>query len=104
MIDSVKSGKMSVDAAPDDTSGILPDRMQTHRTGSSILSIDYLGLRLPLRGNDNNSIVILEFEVYVPGLGQAFLFGQLDLRALQIRPAKLDRREKFSKLRQANLL
>ena len=49
-------------------------------------------------------IIILEIEVHIPGIRQTFLFGQLDLRTLQIRPAKLKRREEFSKFCYVNLL
>jgi hypothetical protein len=49
-------------------------------------------------------VVILEIEVDVPGVGQAFLFGQFDLGALQTGPVKLERGEKFGKFRYVNLL
>jgi hypothetical protein len=49
-------------------------------------------------------VVILEIEVHIPRIRQTFLFGQLDLRTLQICPAKLKRREKFSKFCYVNLL
>jgi hypothetical protein len=49
-------------------------------------------------------IVILEIEVDVPGVRQALLFGQFDLRTLQIRPTKLKRGEEFGKFCYVNLL
>jgi hypothetical protein len=49
------------------------------------------------------SVVILEIQVHIPSIRQTFLFGQLDLGTLQICPAKLKRREEFSKFCYVNL-
>ena len=48
-------------------------------------------------------IVILEFYVHIPHIGQAFLLVQPDPVALQVRPALLNQRKKSAKADYVNL-